>query len=164
MTQHASPCGSALLPCRAHIPLCHAASCMCTQAVAAVILCEGVTHVQLHDYHGGMSLLHLPEQQRPRVLYVAHNAHYNAQFPVPSTARRLKVTMMLGLGALNMTPCRTTPCFQQDCKGALHPNGAALTPTGQDPVPSLCAVVSHWCWLCTGGRHVTEVAQLRRWL
>jgi len=72
------------------------------QSVAAVIACEGITHVQLHDYHGGMSLLHLSEAQRPEVLYVAHNAHYNAQFPVPSTTRRLKVTMPSGLGALHM--------------------------------------------------------------
>lgn len=69
-------------------------SCLaCTQAVAAVIMCEGITHVQLHDYHGGISLQYLPAELRPAVLYVAHNAHCNATFPVPSDKRRFKVMM-----------------------------------------------------------------------
>jgi hypothetical protein len=64
--------------------------------VAAVILAEAVTHVQLHDYHGGMCLQYLPENVQPEVLYVAHNAHYNAQFPVPTKDRRLKVRLDAG--------------------------------------------------------------------
>jgi hypothetical protein len=47
------------------------------QAIAAVVMRESITHMQLHDYHGGLSLMYLPEAVRPAVLYVAHNAHYD---------------------------------------------------------------------------------------
>ena len=61
------------------------------QAVAAVVVQEGFQHLQLHDYHGGLSLMYIPENLRPAVLYVAHNAHYNAAFPIPTSARREQV-------------------------------------------------------------------------
>lgn len=61
------------------------------QAIAAVVMRESISHMQLHDYHGGLSLMYMPEPVRPAVLYVAHNAHYDATFPIPTTARRNKV-------------------------------------------------------------------------
>jgi hypothetical protein len=39
---------------------------------------HSTTHHQLHSYHGGLSLMYIPERLRPAVLYVAHNAHYDA--------------------------------------------------------------------------------------
>ncbi|WIA20821.1 hypothetical protein OEZ85_005176 [Tetradesmus obliquus] len=69
------------------------------KAVAAVVLAEGVTHVQLHDYHGALSLQYLPEELRPAVIYVAHNAHYNATFPIPTPERKRQV-----YEHLNLTP------------------------------------------------------------
>ena len=58
------------------------------QAVAAVVLEERVTHMQLHDYHGGASLRYMPPECQPVVLYVGHNAHYNLCSPIPTPARR----------------------------------------------------------------------------
>ncbi|KAF8067137.1 mok12 [Scenedesmus sp. PABB004] len=69
------------------------------QAVAATIVAEGVTAVQLHDYHGGLSLCYIPQRLQPAVLYVAHNAHYTAAFAIPTPARRNKVYQHLGLNA-----------------------------------------------------------------
>lgn len=69
------------------------------KAVAAVVLQERVTHLQLHDYHGGASLLYMPRERRPAVLYVGHNAHYDLTTPMPTEARRHYVYSVLGLNA-----------------------------------------------------------------
>ncbi|KAF6252281.1 hypothetical protein COO60DRAFT_1644178 [Scenedesmus sp. NREL 46B-D3] len=69
------------------------------KAVAAVVLAEGVTHMQLHDYHGALSLQYLPGELRPAVVYVAHNAHYDATFPIPTPERKRQV-----YEHLNLTP------------------------------------------------------------
>jgi glycogen synthase len=69
------------------------------QAVAAVVIKERLSYMQLHDYHGGLSLMYIPERLRPAVLYVAHNAHYDATFPIPTPARRNKIYEHLNLNA-----------------------------------------------------------------
>lgn len=69
------------------------------QAVAAVVIKERLSYMQLHDYHGGLSLMYIPERLRPAVLYVAHNAHYDATFPIPTAARRNKIYDHLNLNA-----------------------------------------------------------------
>ncbi|WIA30035.1 hypothetical protein OEZ86_000130 [Tetradesmus obliquus] len=69
------------------------------KAVAAVVLAEGVTHMQLHDYHGALSLQYLPEELPPAVVYVAHNAHYDATFPISTPKRKRQV-----YEHLNLTP------------------------------------------------------------
>lgn len=80
-------------------------SCTHSHAVATLHcapclpLPQAVKRVQLHDYHGGLSLMYIPERLRPSVLYVAHNAHYDATFPIPTPARRNKVYDHLGLNA-----------------------------------------------------------------
>ncbi len=44
--------------------------------------------VQYHDYHGALSLLYLPPDEPIKVVYVAHNAHYNGVFLLPSKDRK----------------------------------------------------------------------------
>lgn len=67
------------------------------QAAAAVLAHTRQARVQFHDYHGTLSLLHLPASLRPSVLYTAHNAHYNAEFPIATEERRVYVLAMMGL-------------------------------------------------------------------
>jgi len=75
------------------------------QAVAAVVIKERLSYMQLHDYHGGLSLMYIPERLRPAVLYVAHNAHYDATFPIPTPARRNKIYEHLNLNAEQVAGC-----------------------------------------------------------
>lgn len=49
-------------------------------------------------------LSRVAERLRPSVLYVAHNAHYDATFPIPTPARRNKVYEYLGLNAEQAAP------------------------------------------------------------
>jgi len=84
------------------------------QATAAVVVQEGVTHMQLHDYHGGLSLMYVPERLRPAVLYVAHNAHYDATFPIPTPARRNKVRVASRRSGL-LTACMPPRCLLDAC-------------------------------------------------
>lgn len=37
------------------------------QATAAVVVAEGITHMQLHDYHGGLSLMYIPGELSMRL-------------------------------------------------------------------------------------------------
>lgn len=52
---------------------------------------------EVHDqcFHsvpaGALSLMYMPKQLRPAVVYVAHNAHYDACFPIPTPARKHQV-------------------------------------------------------------------------
>jgi glycogen synthase len=67
------------------------------QAVATVIMNWGVRRLQLHDYHGALSLQYLPKHLRPEVLYIAHNAHYNGVFALPTKQRRAYLYSMFNL-------------------------------------------------------------------
>lgn len=67
------------------------------QAVATVCLNWGVRRLQLHDYHGALSLQYLPKTMRPEVLYIAHNAHYNGVFALPTKQRRAYLYSMFNL-------------------------------------------------------------------
>jgi glycogen synthase len=67
------------------------------QAVATVVMNWGVRRLQLHDYHGALSLQYLPKHLRPEVLYIAHNAHYNGVFALPTKQRRAYLYSMFNL-------------------------------------------------------------------
>ncbi|PSC67576.1 hypothetical protein C2E20_8791, partial [Micractinium conductrix] len=64
------------------------------QAVAHTLR---VASLQLHDYHGALSLLYLPHQLPLRVLLVAHNADYNGTWHLGTAAREAHVYDMLNV-------------------------------------------------------------------
>ena len=49
--------------------------------------------LQLHDYHGALSLLYLPHQLPLRVLLVAHNADYNGTWHLGTAVSYLCVCL-----------------------------------------------------------------------
>lgn len=67
------------------------------QAAAAILTHTHQKAVQYHDYHGCASLLHLPTSLMPVVCVTAHNAHYNAEFPMATAERKAYLLSMMGL-------------------------------------------------------------------
>jgi hypothetical protein len=54
---------------------------------------------------GALSLMYMPQELRPAVMYVAHNAHYDARFAIPTPSRKHQV-------------CRNSSCpLPADLKG-----------------------------------------------
>ncbi|KAI7845483.1 hypothetical protein COHA_001031 [Chlorella ohadii] len=103
------------------------------QAVAHVVQTLGVRSLQLHDYHGALSIAYLPPQIPVRAMLVAHNADYNGSWPVWTKSREAWVYAMFNLplnehtrslceheGCFNMLrPLLTHMCARQGGKGVV---------------------------------------------
>ena len=66
-----------------------------------VLAVEAFDRVQFHDYHGCVSMMHLPPAMHPVVLYTAHNAHYAGVYDAVTAERRAYLASMLGLSQLH---------------------------------------------------------------
>ena len=107
------------------------------------------------DLPGALSLLYMPEELRPVLVYVAHNAHYDARFPIPTPTRKRQVCGQASTSCYCVAANLAALVLHQVLEFHACPTGAVQTtvywafkmPSNMHDKPHHSPVMLRWCCL-----------------